>query len=257
MAIDSSQAVERPRIFKFGEGVYVRREIDNMGWIDLGDSTAVVDTLEQPSAAKEVLTEMERTVGSQPVRYVLNTHLHPDHVALNPLFERRGAEIINAATRNIPPDGLQIDGTNRSLRMIPIPGCHTPQDCVVWLPAEKVLFVGDFFGWGLIPWMGNLKKERRQLILDTCQRLIDFKPQTVVPGHGPLCSDTELARWRDYVLWLIDEIEGQIARGVPPENIGQDNPAPPDDMLDWWRFAEWKHQDSVKKVVKAIVRQWN
>ncbi len=247
---------ERAQVAELAEGVYARCEIDNMGWIDAGGFTVVVDTLEQPASFSEVRREIVRTAGEQPVRYVLNTHTHPDHVALNEDFRREGAEIINGRTAPPPAEGLNVEGDKRAVRLIPMGGCHTNYDCIVWLPGEKVMFVGDLFGWGLIPWMGNLTEDRRTLLLDTYSRLLEYAPETVVPGHGPLCSGDELRRWRDYFLWLIETVKRKLMEGYRPDQINSSVIPPPEDMRDWWRFVEWKHEDSIRKVAKATGRQW-
>ncbi len=254
MTILPTGTAEQPLLRQLAPGVFARQEVDNMGWVDMGDSILVVDTLEQPTAEAAVWQALRETVGDRPVGWVLNTHTHPDHVALNPAFERAGAEIINARTRELPASGLTVEGKKRSVQMLPMPGCHSHGDCVVWLPAERILFVGDLFGWGLIPWMGNLTGERKQLIVDTYRRLLDLRPQTLVPGHGPLCGDAELRRWLDYFLWLIDQAGARIRAGIKPAEIDSKAIPPPPDMLDWWRFRQWKHADSLKKVVKALAR---
>lgn len=256
MSLQTTDNCEQPRLFKPADGVFVRIEIDNMGWLDMGGYTIVVDSLEQARAEPEVVGAIEQTVGTQPIRYLINTHTHPDHIALNRVFRRMGAEIINAGTFQIPVEGLQLEGDKRSLRVWLLPGCHSRHDCVVWLPGEQVLFVGDLFGWGLIPWMGNLKLERRQLILDTYQKLLDCRAKTVIPGHGPPCTSNELARWRDYFLWLIETVEAMRDKGYAPGHINRTSLPPPEDMVNWWRFVEWKHDDSLRKVVKAVFREW-
>jgi len=245
----------KAEIIEVRPGLYIRREIDNMGWFDMGDYGLVVDALEQPEVEAEVFAAIKNTLVSLPISKVLNTHLHPDHVALNRAFEKAGAEIINARVCDMPANGLVFEGRDRQVTMLPMPGCHTHQDCVVWSEMDRILFVGDIFGWGLIPWMGNLTDKRCKIITDTYDVLLSFKPETVVPGHGPLCSANELKRWRDYFIWLNEEVVRLLRSGLDISEINSESLPPPDDMRQWWRFEEWKHADSVKKVVKAKARR--
>ncbi len=87
-----------PKLLTVAEGFCVRQAIDNIAWIDLGEFGLVVDALEQPELEEEVFASIGATLGEKPVRYLINTHTHYDHVALNEAFQRRHhATVINAA----------------------------------------------------------------------------------------------------------------------------------------------------------------
>ena len=252
----SDDPADWPKLVKVAEGFYVREEVDVTAWIDLGDCALVVDALEQPQLEAEVFEAIRSTLGEKPVKYVLNTHPHGDHTALNAAFERTfGAEIVNQRTNPVPPEGRWFEGPRRRVQMLPMPGCHTAHDCVVWVPDDKALFVGDIFGWGLIPLTVNLRAETARLLLDTYQRLIDLDPAVMISGHGPLGDKTTLERWVEYFHWLRGRTEELVAAGLSDEQIAAEI-APPDDMKDWWRFKAWKHADSVSKMIKPIRKGW-
>jgi cyclase len=245
--------MDTPTIVKVGDGFHVRQAVDTIAWMDLGDGALVVDALEQAHLEREVFEAIRSTLGDVPVRYVLNTHTHGDHTALNAAFQRRfGAEIVNARTRRIPPEGVWLEGPRRRVQMLPMGGCHTAEDCVVWGPDDQALFVGDLFGWGLIP-SGGLDGRMAKLLLDTYGRLIEFGAGVVVPGHGPVCTTAELERWTEYFRWLVEQVREACAAGKSDREILRDV-APPADMADWWRFLQWKHADSLSKVLHAVRR---
>jgi len=156
-------------------------------------------------------------------------------------------------TTMIPAQGRWFEGTARRVQMLPLAGCHTKEDCVVWVEPDKVLAVGDIFGWGLIPLTRRLTAETAELLLSTYRRLIDFGADVVVPGHGPLCTTAELVRWCGYFTLLRDEATAAVKAGLSDDEIG-DKLAPPDDMHTWWRFLQWKHEDSRDKVIAAARR---
>jgi cyclase len=252
----TTESADTPKIIQVGEGFCVRQEIDNMAWIDLGEYALVVDALEQPQTRQEVLAAIRQTLGSKTVRYVLNTHTHYDHVALNAAFqEAYGSEIVNAQTAPLPAQGRWFEGSRRRVQMLPLPGCHTPEDCIVWAPLEGALFTGDIFGWGVIPLTVNLRADTAQTLRDSYRRMIELGPKVVIPGHGPLCTVNELRRWVDYLDWLIEQVRREVQAGRKDEEIMQSIP-PPADMHSWWRFLKWKHQDSLTKVLKSVRKGW-
>ena len=244
--------VDVAKIVTLGEGFCVRVQVDVIAWIDMGDCGLVIDALELPELEDEVFAAITDTLGDKPVRWVLNTHTHGDHVALNGAFVRRwGAEIVNQQTAPAGPEGRWFEGPRRKVLMQPMPGCHTAEDCIVWVPEEKVLFPGDIFNWGIIPLIRRLTTDMLKLLEDTYQRLIDFGASVVVPGHGPLCTTAELERWVEYFNWLVDRCKRACESGETDEQITGELP-PPEDMKGWWRFVQWKHADTVSKVLRAV-----
>jgi cyclase len=247
-----------PHVAKIAEGIYVRLAVDNLAWIDLGDCLLVIDALEEAHLEAEVFAAIASTAAPgeppKPVRYVLNTHGHYDHVALNEAFVRRwNAQVIVQPSAALPQEGRWFEGPMRKVLMQPFPGCHTAEDCIIWAPGERVLFTGDIFGWGLIP-STRLDDKTARLLVESYQRLIAFDPAVVVPGHGPTCGRAELARWIEYFRWLVGRVLAAAAAGKNEAEIRAEV-RPPDDMKSWWRFAKWKHEDSVTRVMAAIRNQ--
>ena len=248
--------METPEIIAVADGFFVRQAIDNIAWIDMGEYALVVDALEQPELEDEIFSAIQSTLGEKPVRYLLNTHTHYDHVALNKAFQKRfNTEIVNQRNTPLPPDGRWFKGSRRSALMLPMPGCHTDEDCIVHLPDDSALFVGDIFGYGLIPLSVTLCAETAKLLLDTYARLIEFDASVVIPGHGPLCTTGELKRWVEYFNWIQKQVAQACANGKTDAQIMQDI-APPDDMQTWWRFTLWKHEDTLAKILKATRMNW-
>jgi cyclase len=240
-----------PRVVTVADGIHIRLAVDNMAWIDLGDSALVVDALEQPELEGEVFAAIAATLGPTPVRWVLNTHSHDDHTALNEAFRRRwDAKIVSQPAADLPKEGRWFEGTRRKVLMQPFPGCHTAEDCIVWAPAKRVLFVGDIFGWGLVP-STRLDDRMASFLVESYQRLIAMDPRVVVPGHGPVCGRGELQRWTEYFRWLVEGVLAATASGGDDATI-RAAVAPPDDMKGWWRFLDWKHEDSVSRVMSAV-----
>ncbi len=248
------ESADTPKIITIADGFHVRQAVDNMAWIDLGDYAIVVDALEQPELETEVLEAIASALPGRGVRYVLNTHTHYDHVALNDaLVRRHGAEVVDNARGGIPLEGRWFEGSRRKVLMLPLPSCHTEEDCIVWAPQDRVLLVGDIFGWGLIPLSCELRTETAQMLVDAYSRLTAFDAAVVVPGHGPLATTADLKRWVDYLHWLVAEVRRACQAGLDDKTILRQTD-PPEDMRTWWRFLAWKHSDSLTKVLRAIRR---
>jgi cyclase len=110
----------RDRLVKLSEDVYARiaspngNAVGNSGFILLGNSVLVFDTHYTPEAGNELLNEI-RSVSDKPVRYVVNSHFHPDHTHGNQAFT--GTHLIsNYGTRK---DILEKDlpALNRAIRV--------------------------------------------------------------------------------------------------------------------------------------------
>lgn len=252
----TTDPADNPQVAQVADGLWVRVEVDTIGWIDMGEWAVVIDTHESRSVKDDLFAAIAETIGDKPVRTVINTHTHYDHVRLNRAFQKKyGAEIVNQKTTTIPPEGLWIDGSKRRLLIQPMVGCHTDEDCVIWLPDCKVLFIGDIFGWGLINLMGRLTERSARDILAAHDKVMAVGAETIVPGHGPMCTNAELARWVAYFKWLHGEVLAAMDAGKKDKEIMRDV-APPADMHDWWRFLQWKHEHSVDRMIKAIRKGW-
>ncbi|MGA9349563.1 MAG: MBL fold metallo-hydrolase [Anaerolineae bacterium] len=75
-------------------------------------------------------------------------------------------------------------------------GAHTPDSTVVWLPEAKVLFAGDLIFEGRYPYLGEADV---LALIAALKWLPEFGAQTIVPGHGVLCGEAEIAALVDYL----------------------------------------------------------
>lgn len=224
------------------QGVYAAISRDegglicNSGIIDLGTTTLVFDTGATLPAAWELRTAAETLTG-KPVTYVVNSHVHPEHVNGNVVYE--GATLIaSQVTReSIASDGVRwmeqmrreldgrlegypspadlrvptlsfageliFHGAQQVVRLIACGNAHSDCDAVLWLPEAGVLFTGDLITDGnLILCYGN-----PEIWLSVLNRLDTLGARVVVPGHGRVApADTAIARGRAYIKGLLDQV---------------------------------------------------
>lgn len=224
-----------------------RNFVSNAAFVLTPEGVVVIDALGAPPLAEELLAAIAR-VTPQPVRHVIVTHYHADHIYGLQVFRARGAQIVahgagraylqgdtavrrlatsreelwpwvDEHTRLIAADrwieqaeSVHVGGVE--FRLLPLGPAHTPEDLAVWLPARRVLFSGDLVFRNRVPWVGQADSARWVAALD---ELLALAPQLIVPGHGP-ASDAvrdDLALTRDYLVHLRRTM-GEAARNLEP-----------------------------------------
>ncbi|MEJ8836578.1 MBL fold metallo-hydrolase [Ramlibacter sp. AN1133] len=224
-----------------------RNFISNAGFVVTPAGVVVIDALGSPQLARELLEAIAR-ITPLPVTHVVVTHFHADHVYGLQEFRRRGARIIahrgaleylnsqtaaarleasraelapwiDAQTHLVVPDEwldgpreLVLGGTRLLLQ--PVGPAHTPEDLVVYLPAERVLFAGDLVFRGRVPFVGQADSAHWIAALDA---LLRMDAQVIVPGHGALSASAraDLQLTRDYLAYLRESM-GAAARDMDP-----------------------------------------
>jgi glyoxylase-like metal-dependent hydrolase (beta-lactamase superfamily II) len=238
-----------------------RNFISNAGFVVTDGGVVVVDALGSPALAEEMLAEIRR-ITTQPVRYLIVTHYHADHIYGLQAFKAAGATIlahgigreylnsdtaqqrlvasrvelapwVDSATHLVPADRwlsdaethLQVGSFEFVIRHAG--PAHTPEDLVVFVPRLGVLFSGDLFFRGRIPFVGQADS---RLWIASLERVIADRPRLVVPGHGPVSTDplADLALTRDYLLHLRRTM-GEAARQLEPFEAAYAR-------ADWSRF---------------------
>ena len=212
-----------------------RNFISNAGFVITDDGVVVIDALGSP-ALGTALIESIRRLTTQPIRYLIVTHYHADHVYGLQAFKAIGATIlahpegreylnsdtaqrrleasrqdifpwIDENTRLVSADRW-LDAADTSLRVGSfdfvirhVGPAHTPEDLIVFVPKLGVLFAGDLVFRGRIPFVGQADSQNW---IASLGRLIELHPKVIVPGHGPASevplADLELTR--NYLVYL-------------------------------------------------------
>ena len=255
IALLASAALAEPLpVRQVAPGIYVHQGLhgeataENQGGIaNLGFvvGTAAVAVIDSGGSARQGrrLREAVRQVTDLPIRYVVNTHVHPDHIFGNAAFLADGPDFVGHAklpralaargayylegltqrlgpagdgTKVVPPsltvtDQLELDLGDRVLRVTAHRTAHTDNDVSVYDPATGTLFAGDLLFMERVPVVdGSLKGW-----LDVEDELRKIEAQRVVPGHGPAAADwpEALRAQGRYLRLLLEEIRAVIRDG--------------------------------------------
>jgi quinoprotein relay system zinc metallohydrolase 2 len=218
-------------------------DTSNSGFV-IGDSAvAVIDTGGSPRVGAALLASIRARTGL-PIKYVINTHMHPDHVFGNVAFEGEkptfighaklpralaaradrylaiNKELLGAAfegTRIVPPaelvkDRLEVDLGGRKLVIEAHPTAHTDNDLTVFDEKTGTLFLGDLLFARHVPALDGSIRGWLALI-DKLAARGDVK--LAVPGHGPASMPwpAALAPEKRYLSTVADEVRKQIKEG--------------------------------------------
>jgi cyclase len=213
-----------------------RSAVGNAGFVAGSTGVLVVDAFATEEAARELLAEIRKTT-ALPIRWVVNTHYHYDHLGGDAVFRREGAIVVShenvrrwTRTENLKwrkeisaadramlaalvlpdvtfADGVTLQLGDRTAQVLFRPG-HTGGDCIVRVPESDVVFGGDLFWNATVP---NTVDANTAAWLDTLDALLRAYPSaTFVPGHGEPGRALAVRFFRDY-LSLLRQV---VARGI-------------------------------------------
>lgn len=217
--------------------------MSNAGFVVTQAGVVVFDSLGTPALAERLIAEI-RKLTTQPIKRVIVSHWHADHYYGLQAFKKLGAEIwAHEAAKSVlgsdaaadrlaqrrellapwvgddfvvvTPDlwlsgdaGFRLGGVSFSIRHVG--PAHSPEDLVLFVKEDGVLFSGDTVFQGRVPFVGDADSKAWLAALD---RLLALEPRVMVPGHGPASRTprTDLTLTRDYLTDLREKMGRAVA----------------------------------------------
>lgn len=212
------------------------------------DGVLLVDDKIAPAAPK--LKAAVAAITSKPIRFVVNTHWHPDHRGGNAALAGDGAVIVahENVRRRLSVDGfIAVFGTRpqappplalpiitftrdvkfhlggEEISVVHVDAAHTDSDSLVRFRAANALHMGDCYligSYPVIDYNNGGSYGGTIAAADTALGLVDGATR-IIPGHGPVSNDGELRAWRDMLVTILADVKRAVGQGKNLEQVKQ------------------------------------
>ena len=276
-----------PELFAVRGGIFMLVGAGGNIVVQVGEEGVLIVDTQYAALGPKNLAAI-RSVTAAPIRYVINTHAHSDHVGGNAFFrgydsagnERRDdsggehAELQIIAHESVPADlraarfgsawapselysrTKEIVFNGESVALLHQPAAHTRGDTVVDFRNAGVIAAGDIYNGVIYPLIDRWKGGTVQGLLAALDRLVDLTASyrdrgiepLVIPGHGEMAGADEVAAYRDMAALIVERIETMIAAGMSLEQIQAAQPTLEYDERYGHGSRNWTSADFVAAV---------
>lgn len=236
----------------------------NFALLTGSDGVILIDDAIEPMAAKVIEAVEAHT--KQSVDFLINTHVHGDHIGGNAVLHETGATIIthdnirhrmvanNAAEAALPEltfsDDVTFHLNGHTAYVFHVPNAHTDGDAVIHFPEVNVIAAGDMLFNGMFPFIdldsggsvsGYLAAQEEILAIANA----DTK---IISGHGPLADKADLQAAHDMLVDALARVRKLVDAGKSEDEILAMNPLA-SNYGDWsWYFI------STETMTKTLYR---
>jgi cyclase len=244
-----------------GHGVHMLESFGGNIGVLAGDQGLLLIDAEWPQLHDKVLSAVSH-ISRQPVRYLVNTHWHWDHVGGDGLFGKAGVVIFSSeqtreyiekaqASKASPPgspyapdpagipvvtvaNGVKFHLSGQTVEIIHVPPAHTNGDLIVHFVEADVIQTGDTFFHGFYPDIdqphgGTI--DGMIALYDTLYKMSG--PSTkIIPGHGPIANREDVREYQGMLREVRKRVGKAVAAGMTEEQLVASHPL--DDLDKKW-----------------------
>lgn len=247
-------SAQQPRpddeITKLADDVYLfRHKFHQSIFITTPKGVIVTDPISFEAAAW--LKAKIKTLTDQPIRYVIYSHHHNDHITGGSVFAETALFVSQAAARPkilqaedpqtpVPDvtftDRMSIDLGGRHVELIYTGRNHSDNSLVVLLPQDRLLFAVDFIPVETVAYRA-LPDGYPDEWIESLRQVEGLDFDTLVPGHGKIGKREHVRMFREYLQDLRAAVQEQVQKGVSLEEAKKNVQLPKYEQ--WARFADW------------------
>jgi len=267
-----------PAFRKVGDGIYVQssREVNStVGIVLTSEGVVLIDTGQTLVDSRQVAAAL-RTLTPLPVRFVINTEVHPDHTSGNFVFSPPAVVINHAGAAdamrkadnpgrfaNAAPevkaaaDGyrlvtphieyhekMTLQVGERTFELLRLRNAHSEADTAVWLPRERVLFSASV---ALPKSLNNVRPFVTIADMLAATRMLRaLNPDIVVPGHGSPGTTRIFDDSETYYTLLVERVGAMVKAGQSRAQIEKELRMP--------EYGDWAYQDRMPTNIDAAYR---
>ena len=217
-----------------GNVSYIQGSGGNIGLFTGDDGVFLIDDQYAPLTDKIVAAI--RTVSAKPIRFLVNTHMHPDHTGGNENFGKMGTMIFghdNVRSQMAisdyaqePPlvtfsDDMTFHINGETVHVFKTPDAHTNGDVYIKFESSNVIHTGDVFRTTSYPYIDSNNGGSFLGTIKAYDLLIEASDTDtkIVPGHGVVSSVADVRAFRDMMLVIRDRVASAIREGKSLEEV--------------------------------------
>jgi cyclase len=135
---------------------------------------------------------------------------------------------------------------NRNINLIELGPAHTNGDAIAYVPDADAVFTGDilFIEGTPLMWAGPISNW-----IAACEKIIELRPTTIVPGHGPVTDASGVRDVQRYLTYIRDEARQRFDAGMDEEAAADD--------IDLADFRDWGDRERIAANVANLYREFD
>jgi cyclase len=223
-----------------GNVYYLEGQGGNVGLLVGDDGVLMID--DQFAPLSEKLLAAIRALSDEPIRMLINTHVHGDHTGGNENFGKLGIDIfahdnvrirLARGVNNGPPapatalpvvtfgDSMSMHLNGETVTVGKLPPSHTDGDAYIHFAKADVIHTGDTFRTIGYPGVDFNNGGSVKGTIEALQALVDMAgPNTkILPGHGVVVTRAEVAAFRDLTVELQKRFTDLVRQGMTLEQV--------------------------------------